>query len=87
MEEKKFGDSVYLVTDDLEQIDDIKENDLVFFDKDAYPMVISGREKANDLLTVDYVSPGVIIFKELPERVFDFFYRRFEMYKVIKKVC
>lgn len=85
---KTYKGREYLVTDDLDEItsDKMKKGTRVFFNKDCSPCYTSKKENANDLLTVEHCGYDAIFFKELPNVVFDFHYRRREMYKVIRKL-
>jgi len=65
----------YLVTDNVERIEKIKEGDRVFFNLDAEPLYHGSINNAKDLLTVDYVSADSIVFKE-KDGAWDFLYRK-----------
>ena len=73
----------YHVTDDIAIIDKIKKGDQVFFNKEANPCYAGSLDDAKDLMTVEYTSSDIICFEEMPDRVWDFYERKKEMYKVI----
>jgi hypothetical protein len=75
----------YLVTSNLEEIEAMKKGDKAFFNLSATPLFHTSIEKADDLVTVQFVYPDSIAFEE-DEGVWDFFFRKREMYKVVTEI-